>query len=390
MANRFLCSQLCSRGKIGLPAARLQTAPAGSQMKKQIWIGLVVLALASSLAAFYGYEKWSARTSPTRGALLAMMPSDASAVFFVDFAELRAAPFIAQLLAWAPKPQADPDYAQFMKDTGFDYERDLDRIGIAIFKNERHPTFLAVAEGRFDKLKISTYALKNGRSAMLEQKPLFVIPFNDNSEALSLLIARDDQFIITNDTFALDKLHNVMHSDASRREWHPQFERLAGTSIFAVIRQDAAAGSALAAQTPGGLRSPQLSGLLDQLQWITIAGKPENDHLRIVMEGECSAEIITRQLADLLNGVLVLAEAGLNDAKTRQQLDPAVRAAYLELLGTADVSKIDRGDTKSVRLTFEITPAFLESAHSLTPASPSPAPSKPLPGNAASARKGHT
>src|SRR5205085_4395645 len=146
-------------------------------------------------------------------------------------------------------------------------------------------------------------------------------------------------------------------------EWRSRFERLAGSPVFAVIRQD---GAALAAQAPGGLRSPQLSTLLDQLQWITLAGKPENDRLRVVAEGE-STEATARQLVDLLNGVVILAQLGLNDAPTRQQLDPAAREAYLQLLQTADVSKIDRGDSKSVRVVFEITPQLLETARRAAP-----------------------
>jgi len=81
------------------------------------------------------------------------------------------------------------------------------------------------------------------------------------------------------------------------------------------------------------------------MQWITFAGKPDNDRLRIVAEGECLSDSTVRQLTDVMNGVLILAEGGLNDAKTRQQLDPAMRGRYLELLKSADVSKIDRGDS---------------------------------------------
>ena len=92
---------------------------------------------------------------------------------------------------------------------------------------------------------------------------------------------------------------------------------------------------------------------------------------------------------DLMNGVVILAQLGLNDAKTRQQLDPAAREAYLELLKSADVSKINRGDTKSVRLVFEITPGFLEAARRAPPVMPGSAPSKPpLPGKARAPRKG--
>jgi hypothetical protein len=71
--------------------------------------------------------------------------------------------------------------------------------------------------------------------------------------------------------------------------------------------------------------------------------------------------------------MLVLMQAGLNDSKTRKQLDPAVREAYLELVKGADVSRIDRGKTKAVRLVFEMTPKFLEAARRPLPVVP-PAP----------------
>jgi len=94
-------------------------------------------------------------------------------------------------------------------------------------------------------------------------------------------------------------------------------------------------------------------------------------------------------VVDMMNGVVILAQAGLNDAKTRQQLDPAARQAYLELLKNSDVSKIDRGDTKSVRLVFEITPEFLEAASHASLAAPDSVPGKTAPGNAPLSKKGH-
>jgi len=108
----------------------------------------------------------------------------------------------------------------------------------------------------------------------------------------------------------------------------------------------------------------------------------------VVAEGECATDATVRQLADLLNGVVILAQAGLNDSKTRQQLDPAAREAYLELLKSADVSKIDRGETKSVRLVLEITPKFLAAAHTPTPALPDATPSKPVPQRSSPQKKG--
>jgi len=357
-------------------------------MTKRTQIGLSAALAFLSMAAFFGVRKWSAHTGSPREEALTLMPTDASAVLFVDFREIRRAPFIAQLYAWAPKPQADADYAQFVKETGFDYERDLDRVAIAMEKRGQDSAVFALMDGRFDRQKISAFAKKDGTAAKTGGYEIFSVPVGGTANKTSFVFLRNDRIALTNSS------NLAVFLDAKKRpeevaEWRMRFDRLAGSPVFAVIRQDAAFGAALAAQAPGGLRSPQLSTLLDQLQWLTLAGKPENDRLRVVAEGECTAEATARQLADVLNGVVILAEGGLNDARTRQQLDPALREAYLELLKSADVSKIDRGDSKSVRLVFDITPAFLEAAHKTTPIVPDSAQSRPLVRKAPSTRKGH-
>ena len=359
------------------------------EMKKRGWIGLAAGLVLLSTVGFYGYKKWRAPSSSSRRDVLAMMPSDASAVLFADLAELRSAPFLAELYAWAPKPQADPEYAQFLKDTGFDYERDLHRIAIAFVKQGQDAIVFAIADGSFDQQKISAYARKSGTATKAGGREFFSVPLADSAKKIAFTFLRNDRVALT-DSGDLSGLLGSKKRNEDSSEWRVRFERLAGSPVFAVIRQDAAAGAALAAQAPGGLRSPQLFTLLDQLQWITLAGKPEGDRLRVVAEGECIAEATTRQLSDLLNGILVLAEAGLNDPETRRQLEPDARRAYLELLKSADVSKIDRGDSKSVRFTFEITPAFLETAGRLPPAGSGTTPPKRVPGNSAPSRKGHT
>jgi hypothetical protein len=357
-------------------------------LNRRGWIGLAVLAVVLGAAAFLACQKWGARSGTAREEMLALMPAEASAVLFADLNELRRAPFFAELFAWAPKPHADADYAEFLKQTGFDYERDLERIAIASIKREPESTLFAIADGKFDKQKISAYAAKSGSVSNNNGREIFSVTMSGSAKKLSFTFLRKDRIALTDDT-DLNLFLNAKKHNEDTAEWRVRFERLGGSPVFAVIRQNAAAGAALAAQAPGGLRSPQLSSLLDQLLWITLAGKPENELLRVVADGECTADGTARQLADLLNGVLALAQAGLNDAKTRQKLDPAARAAYLELLKSADVSKLDRGETKSVRLVFEITPKFLETARAVSPV-PGPPPEKPVPGKSTAPRKGHT
>jgi len=44
-----------------------------------------------------------------------------------------------QILAWAPRPQAEEEYAKFVQATGFDYERDLDRMGVSFSGSAQSP-----------------------------------------------------------------------------------------------------------------------------------------------------------------------------------------------------------------------------------------------------------
>jgi hypothetical protein len=358
-------------------------------MKKRTGIVPTAVMVVLGAAVFFGYRQWGVQNGSPREEALALMPTDANAILFADFDGLRQAPFVAKLYAWAPKPQADADYAQFVKETGFDYERDLQRIAIAVEKRGQASTLFAILDGKFDRQKVSAHALKDGSAVKTGGREIFSVPVSGTAKKISFTFLRNDRIAVTDDA------NLAVFLEAKKRiedvaDWRARFERLAGSPVFAVVRQDAGVGTALAAQAPGGLRSPQLSTLLDQLQWITLAGKPDNDRLRVVAEGECAAEATARQLVELMNGVVLLAQLGLNDAKTRRQLDPAAREAYLELLKSAEVSKIDRGDTKSVRLVIEITPGFLEAARRASPAIPDSSPSKPQPGKAPAARKGHT
>jgi hypothetical protein len=313
---------------------------------------------------------WTGGGVSARASLLATLPADSSTVLYADVADLRQTQFIAQLHDWAPPPQQiDADYAKFLRETGFDYERDLDRVAIAILKRGQETRFLAIADGRFDRKKINTYTSQFGTHQKGGGREIFTVPISGSARKVSLAFTRQDRIALTDDADLSALLANPMKG-ADEKDWRARFERLAGTPLFAVIRQDAATGAALSQRAPGGLQSPQLAALLDQLLWITIGGRPEGADLRVVAEGESPADETARQLSDFLNGALILAQAGLNGPQVRKQLDPQTREAYLEILKSADITRIDRGETKSIRVVFEVTPKFLAAARSTVPAAP--------------------
>src|SRR5205823_982291 len=151
-----------------------------------------------SASAFFVYRKWSVGNGSAREESLALMPTDASSVLFVDFSELRQAPFIAQFYAWLPKPQADADYAQFVKETGFDYERDLDHVAIAVRKRGQDSVLFAILDGKFDRQKISAYALKDGTSARASGREIFSVPVSSTSKKASFAFLTNDRITVTN------------------------------------------------------------------------------------------------------------------------------------------------------------------------------------------------
>ncbi|MHB8501183.1 MAG: hypothetical protein ACYDCG_20090 [Candidatus Acidiferrales bacterium] len=351
-------------------------------MNKKKLAGAIAAVVVIGAGVFHGYQRRGVSGYNSRSDMLAQMPAEASAVLFIDLDAFRQSPFLAELYKWAPQTKADADYAQFLKSTGFDYERDLSRVSVAVLNGGKDTTLFAVADGRFDRNKISAYALQTGTRENQAGREILSVPVAGSNRRTTFTFLRNDRIALTNGA-NLELFLAGRRRDSDTQAWRERFRRLAGSPLFAVVRQDAAVGAALSAQAPGGLRSPQLSALIGQLQWLTVAGKPEADRLRVVLEGEGAADAPTRQLSDVINGLLVLAQAGLSDQKMRQQLQPDVREAYLEMLKSAEVSQIDRGETKSVRLMFDLTPEFLEAARAAMPVTPATPKSKTMPSKGA-------
>ena len=325
-------------------------------MNRKSVIGLAITI--AVVAALVGYRHWTSRDQEaSRTELLSLMPANGNAAVYVDLSQLRSAPFLAQLLALAPQQTADSEYAQFIQTTGFNYERDLDRIAISIDREAQTQTVFAIAEGRFDRKKIEGYGARFGGLKTADGKTLYAVPVGGSARKVYYTFVRDDRIEWANDSSYFFE----QPSRGTAAEWRERFTRVAGTPFFVILRQDAGAAEALAA-APGGLHSPQLATLISQLQWISIGGKPEGNQLRVVIDGEAGNENTVRQLKELLSGLVVIAQMSLNDPKMRKQLDPDLREGYVELLNSADIQQFDRGTSKSIRVVFDVTAKLLEGA----------------------------
>ena len=216
---------------------------------------------------------------------------------------------------------------------------------------------------------------------------VFLIPAKAGKTA-SFAFLSDHRVAIANSE-DLEPLFSAHIPEPAQTEWQTRFDRLAGSPIFAVIRQDPTIQNAVASQ------SPDLAAFIGQLPWVSLAARPEADALQVVAEGETITDTASTQLRDFLQGIRSLAEDGLNDPKLRERMNPDERAAYLAVLRRTEIEKISRGEVKSVRMVFPITQEFLKIAQLPRAVAPSsaiaPAPmaegQKPAASRAKSGRK---
>ncbi|HET9804025.1 MAG TPA: hypothetical protein VFP96_12365 [Candidatus Acidoferrum sp.] len=328
---------------------------------KRLFIGLAA-AVAIAIGGYLAYAQWTAKHARSRESLLRQLPVTATYVLYADVAQMREGTLLKNLAALNSNVTVEPEYKQFVAETNFDYEKDLDQVGIAVENVGNTSHYFVLADGRFDRKRIETYLRNNATIQRKGGLEVFFLARENSSPYISsvqnwvLIAFLSDQRIALTTSPDLNAKLDSGRSEAGHQEWMERFERLSGSPAFVLLRQDAAIGSVLSQRTPAGIASPQLAQVLNQLTWVSIAGRPEGSSFRAVIDGECPNELVMRQLLEFFNGITLLAEAGLNDPKLRQKMDPAEREAYLQLLNSIDVTKLDRGNSKSVRLSLLITP----------------------------------
>src|SRR6267378_6075003 len=209
-----------------------------TRRRRTLWTAAILLA--ACLALLDAYWRWHDSRAGTNDTVLSAMPPDASSVLFADLTELRRSPFAAEFYNWLPKNHVDAEYAQFLHETGFDYERDLDRAAIALIKGEKETKLFAVAEGRFDRQKIEAYASRSGTRETRSGREIFTVPLSDSVRRISFAFLNKEEVVLT-DAGDLAAFLAPLSDSTDASEWRERFTREAGSPVFAVIRQDAAA-----------------------------------------------------------------------------------------------------------------------------------------------------
>jgi hypothetical protein len=333
---------------------------------KRAWIVVAVLVgLAAAGAGVYLHRLHRPLPAASAGPepdIMSQLPPGAPVVAYIDVAALRklqGSPLAAMLGLAGADPKEDRDYQNFVRDTGFDYTRDLDKVAIAVW-----PTTLpapntglgenqavAIVDGRFDHDKIKAYALRNGGAVTHGTQSFYVVP---GDPPVSFAFLSETRMVLRNgkNLSVLAPMPSASDKDATQA----RINRVAGAPIFAVARTDT-----LPRSFYDNLKNaPQLQSLARSIKGLTFAGQPQGDRIDLALDAECDSLAHAAEIATLLDGLRMFGAMALSDPKTRRQMT-AEQAAFLTAL--ASKVKVTHQD-RWVRMTLGVTPEMLGAPNS--------------------------
>ncbi len=329
---------------------------------KRAWIAIaVIFCVVCVCTGVYLYRQHRPLPGANAGQapdILSQLPADAPVVAYVDVAALRAQKGSALLSALgldAPMVGADRDYEEFVRNTGFDYTKDLDRSAAALWPAALGNTtnalgqnrVLAIALGRFDEQKIKAYALRTGKSVARGTHSIYEVPGNP---PVSFEFLEPTRMVLAGGIHA-DDLVADLRSTPRDPVMQARIERVAGAPIFAVARADNLPESFYS----NFKNAPQLERLARSVRGLTLAGRPDGENIKVALDGECDSMKSAVELATILSGFRMLGAMALSDPNTLRKI-PREQAAFLEaLIRNVNVTHQDNW----VRLTLDITPEML-------------------------------
>ena len=314
----------------------------------------VAAALAASAIIAGGFSYLSYHRSATTQAspgpeLLSALPAGAPTLVYLDLAAVRGSSFYQHRPDKGPIALPNQEYAEFVRSTGFDFEKDLDRVVVASWpaSGSELRKNVVIAEGRFDRAKIRSYAMREGKLDHQQGHEVFVFPAGASKGPNSLSFL-DDQHIVMVDGPSIAPAFAGHSGDSAADPARERAARLDGAAAFAVSRVPPVPDNF----AQGGAQSAQLASLARSIQWVTVAARPEGDNLRISLEGECDNGADALQLKSTLELLRMFGRAGLESPKARESMDPAALAMLQGLLTSAEVTQA----AERVRIRVEITP----------------------------------
>ena len=340
---------------------------------KRALVAVAILALVAAGAGYYFLRGHGTPPIVAPGPppdLLSLLPGGAPVIAFGDVAALRASPFAADLTSFGPPPDQEEDYREFVRETGFDYSRDLDKFAIDIWPDAGktppngapRAALIAVAEGRFDRAKISAYARRIGTVSKHGDADVYEVPSSMPGEKISFAFLGDNRIAFAQET-SIDLVLSPSKGGGLDAATRNRIAHVAGATVFAVAKTENLPKLLANAQFQSG----QLNRLLKSIRGISLAAHPDGNKLTVAAEADCDSISNALQLSAALDAMRWIGRAALADPKTRAQMSPEDAANLDTLLKVASVSHEDH----FLRIRLELTPETLRTV------SAPPPPSKP-------------
>jgi hypothetical protein len=352
-------------------------------MNKAILIaGAGILALAAGVG---GYKLMAGAPSIPRGgcpALVSVAPYDANFLAYGDIATLRNSAFKQQMNSMNAMSagQMPPEYKEFVENTNFHVEKDLDRVMLA--GSIESAVGAVVLEGHFDQPKIISYISKMGKMTHYESGDVYLFPtgmptgtaalmfLGPNRVALTFGKSAETQALILAD--AAKGAESSLHDDICARA-----ERVSGAPFFMVgdiPKTGMLAAAAASAPADTGARD-----ILANMSAWDVAFWNEGDSVRIALEGEYSDRIAALKARLAFEKV----RDTIQKAETQAKTSPANAAAgpvLDSLVKNFGISLDGRFVRISTSLSRSDIEALQRAAASATPAArPAPALAPPPP-----------
>jgi hypothetical protein len=320
-------------------------------VKRKFIILAVVLLTVSIGAASWWYVRVRAAAVEFPSDVLALLPSDVSVIAYVDMAALRDQPLVQRLASMALPVTPGTDYANFVAATGFDYQRDLDRVVLASSSASAMQTppahTLVIADGRFDQKKIEDYALRDGKKEIRNGHTVYTTPTATPGKTTAFTFLSAGRLALADggDISSVLGQSPQATADAGLQE---QITRVAGAPIFMVAKPKAIVPTGAArGSTP-----------LDNLRWVNIAARPDGDKVVLSAEGACDSPEQAKQIAATLELLRGISRGMLVDPKNTGNMPPETVKAISQMIQAAQIST----DASRVRLLIGVDSATFGAA----------------------------
>jgi hypothetical protein len=342
-------------------------------MSKPILAGIAVVALAAGVG---GYALTAgAPTAPKGGcpALVSLAPSSANFVAYGDVSSLRNSALARQMNSM-PNASTPPEYQEFIANTGFHFERDLDHV--LLEGSIDSAAGAVILEGRFDQQKISSFVAKTGSVTHYDSGDVYLFPTHTSEGTIALVFLGPNRLAITMgksaETQALILADSARQSDpSSHEELCERAERVSGAPFFMVgdiPNSGMLAMAALAAREHDGA-----ADLIQTLQGWDFATWTDGDNLRMEFEGEYASRLDALKARIAFEKVRREIQKAQVEAKSITPANSPVGPAVDSLVKNFGVSL----DGRYLRLSTSLSQSDLESLQRAATAMAAPVPPAP-------------